>query len=64
MTIEQAKQSMDSLRNRESNLIRIQKEDFLTFRHELVKQPDFKYFRGIARHGGHVDYEYMNVPRS
>ncbi|OLN22378.1 hypothetical protein BTO30_09965 [Domibacillus antri] len=64
MTFEQAEEYMNALRNKESNLIRIQKEDFLIFRHELMKQPDFKHFRGIARHGGHVDYEYMETPRS
>jgi hypothetical protein len=64
MTIEEAEHYMKILRNGESKLVRIQKEDFLTFRYELMKQPDFKHFRGIARHGGHVDYEYMETSRS
>lgn len=64
MTIEEAIQSIENLRNGTTALVRIQHKDFLVFRQELINQPDFKHFRGIARHGGHVDYEYMETPRS
>ncbi|XXM73315.1 abortive phage infection protein [Lysinibacillus sphaericus] len=55
---------LDALRNKEVEEISVEKEDFLTFRAVLVKQPDFKQFRGIAGHGGHVRYQYMDAPRS
>ncbi|WP_175988611.1 hypothetical protein [Bacillus sp. Marseille-Q1617] len=57
-------QLMDSLRNKETEEIRIEKEDFLSFRAVLVKQTDFKHFRGIAEHGGNIRYQYLDTPRS
>ncbi|WP_046175209.1 hypothetical protein [Domibacillus indicus] len=64
MTPEEAVQSIENLRNETIKILRVQKEDFLSFRQELIKQQDFKHFRGIAKHGGHVEYEYMKIPRS
>ncbi|OKL37285.1 hypothetical protein [Domibacillus mangrovi] len=64
MTIDEIENEIMSLRNGELKRIRIQKEDFLTFRSQLIKQPDFKQFRGTAQHGGHIDYEYTEIPRS
>ncbi|OIU72423.1 hypothetical protein [Rossellomorea aquimaris] len=55
---------LDALRNKEVEEISVEKEDFLSFRAVLVKQPDFKHFRGIAGHGGSVRYQYMDAPRS
>ncbi|MGR3763642.1 hypothetical protein [Rossellomorea sp. NS-SX7] len=57
-------QMMDALRNKEVEEVRIEKDDFLSFRAVLVKQPDFKHFRGIAGHGGHIRYQYIDTPRS
>ena len=51
-------EQLQSLRKREIEEIHIQKEDFLTFRSVLVKQDDFKQFRGIAKQGGNI---YFNI---
>ncbi|MCP3761824.1 hypothetical protein NLX67_05430 [Domibacillus sp. A3M-37] len=64
MTAEEAVECIENLRNGKTALVRIQQNDFLQFRQELIKQPDFKHFRGIAKHGGHAEYEYMKTPRS
>lgn len=64
MNREEAAQLIESLRSGTSKRVQITKEAFLVFRQELVQQPDFKHFRGTARHGGAVDYEYTNTPRS
>ncbi|WP_205174245.1 hypothetical protein [Bacillus pakistanensis] len=55
---------LEGLRKRETEEITIAKEDFLDFRSVLVKEPDFKHFRGIAQHGGSVIYRFLNEPRS
>ncbi|KUP07601.1 hypothetical protein Q75_05075 [Bacillus coahuilensis p1.1.43] len=57
-------QLLQQLRLKEVNKINVSKEDFLTFRSFLVKQDDFKQFRGIAQQGGHVQYTYLDEPRS
>jgi hypothetical protein len=57
-------QLIDALRNKEVEEIRVEKDDFLSFRAILVKQPDFKHFRGIAEHGGNIRYQYLETPRS
>ncbi|MCP3741834.1 hypothetical protein [Rossellomorea sp. BNER] len=55
---------LENLRKKETEEILISKEDFLDFRSILVKEPDFKHFRGIAQHGGSVIYRYLEEPRS
>ncbi|WP_246943958.1 hypothetical protein [Bacillus pinisoli] len=55
---------LDKLRNKELEEYLVQKEDFLIFREKLVKQSDFKHFRGVAQHGGSVVYTYTDEPRS
>ncbi|WP_419865711.1 hypothetical protein [Bacillus dakarensis] len=42
----------------------VKKEDFLSIREVLVKRPDFKHFRGIARRNGDVIYQYREIARS
>lgn len=42
----------------------VKKEDFLPIREVLVKRPDFKHFRGIARRNGDVIYQYREIARS
>ncbi len=64
LTIEEAVQQLENLRQGKTALLHIHQKDFLVFRQELIKQPDFKRFRGIARHGGNIDYEYMEAARS
>jgi hypothetical protein len=55
---------IDKLRNKEVEEYLIKKEVFLSFREVLVKQNDFKHFRGIAQQGGDVIYTFMDEPRS
>ncbi|WP_018665323.1 hypothetical protein [Heyndrickxia acidiproducens] len=64
MTEEEAGKLIAQLRNREISEFLIKREDFLSFRKVLVAQPDFKQFKGIAKHGGDVIYQYLEVPRS
>lgn len=54
---------IEQLRSKEVKQVEIKKEDFLTFRQVLIEQDDYKSFRGIAKHGGNIIYEYLDVPR-
>jgi len=64
MNQEQIHSILQDLSNRKIEEVLIKKEDFLSFRAELVKRDDFKHFRGIAQHGGDVIYTYLDEPRS
>lgn len=64
MTAEEALAQIEQLRKKDIPTLDITKDAFLTFRHVLVQQPDFKHFRGTAQHGGRVSYEYTDNPRS
>ena len=55
---------LDKLASGEVNEITVKKEDFLIFRNVLTKRDDFKHFRGIAKHGGDVIFEYLKEARS
>lgn len=55
---------LEQLKNKEIESYHVSKEDFLTFRAELVKREDFKHFRGEAQQGGDVIYTYLDVARS
>ena len=55
---------LNQLRNKEIERLEITKEDFLAFRQVLVKDPQFKHFRGEAQQGGNIIYTFMEVPRS
>lgn len=55
---------LQQLRDKEVKELPITKDQFLPFRQVLVKQKDFKHFRGIAGHGGEVIYHYLDEPRS
>jgi hypothetical protein len=55
---------IDALRNKELEEIQVKKDDCLSFRAVLVKQQDFKHFRGIAEHRGNIRYQYLDTPRS
>ncbi|ALC80863.1 MULTISPECIES: hypothetical protein [Bacillus] len=58
MDREMAVFQLEKLRIREVEQLYIEKDDFLSFREVLIEQPDFQQFRGIARHGGHIVFEY------
>jgi protein tyrosine phosphatase len=57
-------QIVNKLRKREIEEYFVSKEDFLAFREVIVKEKDFKHFRGIAQHRGAVIYTYMDEQRS
>ncbi|NNU82370.1 abortive phage infection protein [Geobacillus sp. BMUD] len=57
-----AAKQIEELRNGTISELLVKKEDFPIFRAVLVKQPDFKQFRGIAQRGGHVIYHYLESP--
>ncbi|BCB03138.1 hypothetical protein [Bacillus sp. KH172YL63] len=57
-------EQLQSLRTREVGEIKVMKNDFLAFRSVLVKQEDFKQFRGIAQQGGNILFQYLDTPRS
>lgn len=64
MEEQQALELLQQLRNKEVKDIHITKEQFLPFRQVLVKQEDFKHFRGVAGHGGNAIYHYLDDERS
>ncbi|WP_050181602.1 hypothetical protein [Domibacillus robiginosus] len=64
MTVEEAAEYLESLRNGTTARVFVERNDFLSFRQVLIQQADFKHFRGTAKHGGHTEYEYMKTPRS
>jgi hypothetical protein len=55
---------IEKLREGELDEWLVLKEDFLEVRKVIVAQGDFKHFRGIAKHGGHVLYQYTLEERS
>lgn len=57
-------QLLDQLRNKEVESITISKAEFLQFREQLVKDPQFKHFRGEAKQGGDVVFTFLDVPRT
>ncbi|MGN1402193.1 MAG: hypothetical protein ACI4XL_11910 [Bacillus sp. (in: firmicutes)] len=64
MNRETAIQLLEQLKAGELTEVRISKEDFLSFREQLVKREDFKHFRGDAQHGGETIYTYLKEPRN
>ncbi|QHZ46568.1 hypothetical protein [Bacillus sp. NSP9.1] len=64
MTDENAIDLIEQLRSGRIHEVRVNKDDFLSFRAILTKQEDFKYFRGIAQHGGDIVFQYKEEPRS
>ncbi len=57
-------QFIEKLREGELDEWLVLKEDFLEVRKVIVAQEDFKHFRGIAKHGGQVIYQYTFEARS
>lgn len=64
MNHELAIELLDKLKTGELNEVTVKKEDFLSFREQLVKRPDFKHFHGTAKHGGITTYKYLQEERS
>ncbi|WP_203362147.1 hypothetical protein [Bacillus sp. REN10] len=64
MTIEEASNLLDQLKNGEIEHFHISKDQFLIFQSVLVNREDFKHFRGVAQRGGAVIYYYLKEPRS
>ena len=62
--MEDYKKLLDQLRNKEVSSILIKKDEFLQFREQLVKDEQFKHFRGEAKQGGDVIFTFLDEPRS
>lgn len=62
--MERYQQLLDQLRKKEIEEIEITKEEFLAFREVLVKDSQFKHFRGEAQQGGNVKYTFLDISRS
>jgi len=55
---------LDQLRSGEVTSILIKKDEFLQFRELLLKDPEFKQFRGDAKQGGDVVFTFLQTPRA
>ncbi|MGN7477146.1 hypothetical protein ACTHOQ_04760 [Solibacillus silvestris] len=55
---------LDQLRNGEIQSALIKKDEFLQFREHLIKDEQFKNFRGEAKQGGDVVYTFLENPRA
>lgn len=55
---------IEKLINGKKETVEISKNDFYEFREIIVKREDFKRFRGIAKQGGIVVYEYLEEERN
>lgn len=57
-------QHLNQLRNKEVASITISKAEYLQFREQLIKDPQFKHFRGEAKQGGDVVFTFLDEPRT
>ena len=55
---------LDQLRTGEVQSVLIKKDEFLQFREHLMKDEQFKHFRGEAKQGGDVVFTFLEEPRS
>ncbi len=62
--MEQYKRLLDQLRNGEVEKVEVQKAEYLSFREVLVRDPQFKHFRGEAKQGGNVIFTFLEAPRT
>lgn len=62
--MDEYKKMLDQLRNKEVTSIEITKGEYLQFRDILVKDEQFKHFRGEAKQGGNIVFTYLDVPRT
>lgn len=58
------KNILDQLRQGELQSVIIKKEEFLQFREHLIKDEQFKNFRGEAKQGGDVVFTFSGNSRS
>ena len=61
---EVANEMLEKLAKGELSELTVQKDDFLSFREELIKREDFKHFKGTAKHKGVTTYVYLDEARS
>lgn len=62
--MEDVKKMLDQLRNGEVETIHVNKSNYLQFREQLIKDEQFKHFRGEAKQGGDVIYTFLKEPRT
>ncbi|MGM9949795.1 MAG: hypothetical protein ACI33P_06695 [Lysinibacillus sp.] len=62
--MEKYKQLLDQLRHGEVEKVEVSKAEYLAFREVLVKDPQFKHFRGEAKQGGNVMFTFLEQPRT
>jgi hypothetical protein len=62
--MEKYKDILDQLRNGEVQKVEVSKAEYLAFREVLVKDPQFKHFRGEAKQGGNIIFTFLKVPRT
>ena len=62
--MEKYKLMLNQLRNGEVSSIEINKVEYLQFREVLVKDTQFKHFRGEAKQGGNIVFTFSEVPRT
>lgn len=55
---------INQLKNGDIKQIEIIKSDFLPFREILIKDNQFKHFRGEAKQGGNIVFTFLQNPRS
>jgi len=62
--MEKYQRILDQLRNKEIESFEVSKTEFMEFRNVLVKDIQFKHFRGEAKQGGNVVYTFLDEPRT
>ena len=62
--MEKYKLMLNQLRNGEVKSIEISKDEYLQFREVLVKDTQFKHFRGEAKQGGNIVFTFLDKPRT
>lgn len=62
--MEKYQRILDQLRNKEIESFEVNKNEFMEFREVLVKDEQFKHFRGEAKQGGNVVYTFVDIPRT
>lgn len=58
MTSEEANMILDQLKNGDITEYRVPRDEFMTFRAEMIKRDDKKAYRGTAKVGGDVSFVY------
>ena len=62
--MEKYKLMLNQLRNGEVRSIEMNKAEYWHFREVLVKDTQFKHFRGEAKQGGNIVFTFSEVPRT